>query len=52
MVLGEGLGLALTGVRSSSSSVADVAASIRSSHRLPYAADKADDGSAEKAFRS
>jgi hypothetical protein len=45
--------LKLTGVLSSStSSVADVAASIRSSHLLPYAADSPLEGSAEKALRS
>lgn len=43
----------LAGVLSSStSSVADVAASIRSSHLFPYAADSALEGSAENAFRS
>lgn len=46
------LGIGRTGVRSrsSSASVADVAASMRSSHRLP-SAEAALCGSAEKAFR-
>lgn len=43
-----------TGVLLSSSalSVAEVAASMRSSHLLPYTAESALEGSAEKAFRS
>ena len=43
-------GDALTGVGSRSSSVAEAAASIRSSHRFPYPAR--DEGSADMAFRS